>query len=177
MTDLLNRRLALLSTATARPLLGQGLRGIERETLRVTPTGQLATTPHPVALGAALTHPQITTDYSESLLEFITPAEQDIATALAELDALHRLAIEKLDGELLWSQSMPGPLPPEDEIPIAWYGSSHIGMIKHVYRRGLALRYGRAMQCIAGIHYNYSLAEALWPLLQADDGNTGALRD
>ena len=177
MTDLLDRRLALLATASARPLLGQGLRGIERETLRVTPDGALAHTPHPPALGAALTHPQITTDYSESLLEFITPAEQDIATALDELDAVHRLAADRLGGELLWSQSMPGPLPAEEEIPIAWYGTSHIGMIKHVYRRGLALRYGRAMQCIAGIHYNYSLAEGLWPLLQADDGKTGSLRD
>ena len=172
MTNLLDRRLALLATAPAQPLLGQGLRGIERETLRVTPEGQLATTPHPAALGSALTHPQITTDYSESLLEFITPAEQDIATALDELDAVHRLAADRLGGELLWSQSMPGPLPAEDDIPIAWYGTSHIGMIKHVYRRGLALRYGRAMQCIAGIHYNYSLAEGLWPLLQADDGKT-----
>jgi glutamate--cysteine ligase len=177
MTNLLDRRLALLAAAPARPLLGQGLRGIERETLRVTPTGQLATTPHPAALGSALTHPQITTDYSESLLEFITPAERDIATALDELDAVHRLATDKLGGELLWSQSMPGPLPAESEIPIAWYGTSHIGMIKHVYRRGLALRYGRAMQCIAGIHYNYSLAEGLWPLLQADEGKSGSLRD
>src|SRR4051794_10395804 len=177
MTDLLDRRLALLATAPVRSLLGQGLRGIERETLRVTADGQLALTPHPVALGAALTHPQITTDYSESLLEFITPAEPDIATALDELDAVHRLATAKLGDELLWSQSMPGPLPAENEIPIAWYGNSHIGMIKHVYRRGLALRYGRAMQCIAGIHYNYSLAEGLWPLLQADEGKTGSLRD
>ncbi|MET0962200.1 MAG: glutamate--cysteine ligase [Noviherbaspirillum sp.] len=177
MTKLLNRRLALLDTAPARALLRQGLRGIERETLRVTPAGLLATTAHPPALGSALTHPQITTDYSESLLEFITPAEHDIATALEQLDAVHRYTVAELGQELLWSQSMPGPLPAEAEIPIAWYGSSHIGMIKHVYRRGLALRYGRAMQCIAGIHYNYSLAEALWPLLQADDGASGSLRD
>ena len=177
MTNLLNRRLALLQTAPASPLLRCGLRGIERETLRVLPSGQLATTPHPAALGSALTHTQITTDYSESLLEFITPAEHDIATALDQLDAVHRHAVDALGEELLWSQSMPGPLPPEAEIPIAWYGTSHIGMIKHVYRRGLALRYGRAMQCIAGIHYNYSLAEGLWPLLQANDGATGSLRD
>ncbi|HEX8883636.1 MAG TPA: glutamate--cysteine ligase [Noviherbaspirillum sp.] len=177
MTNLLKRRLALLASEQARPLLQQGLRGIERETLRVTADGRLATTPHPPALGSALTHPQITTDYSEALLEFITPAEHDIATALTQLDAIHRYATSMLGQELLWSQSMPVPLPAEEEIPIAWYGTSHIGMIKHVYRRGLALRYGRAMQCIAGIHYNYSLAESLWPLLQQEEGASGCLRD
>jgi glutamate--cysteine ligase len=158
-------------------LLAQGLRGIERETLRVDRNGILATTPHPPALGSALTHPQITTDYSESLLEFITPPEHDIATALTQLDAIHRFAYSKLGDELLWSQSMPCRLPGEAEIPIAWYGKSHIGMLKHVYRRGLALRYGKAMQCIAGIHYNFSLAEDLWRVLQADEQAPGSAMD
>ena len=49
-------------------------RGIEKEGLRVLPTGGLALTPHPVALGSALTHPHITTDYSESQIELITGA-------------------------------------------------------------------------------------------------------
>ena len=177
MNDLLTRRLALLAQPANRGLLAQGLRGIERETLRVDGAGRLALTPHPSALGAALTHPQITTDYSESLLEFITPAEHDIATALDQLDAVHRFALTRLNGELLWSQSMPCELPGEAEIPIAWYGRSHIGMLKHVYRRGLALRYGKPMQCIAGIHYNYSLAENLWPLLQASEGGSGSAQD
>jgi glutamate--cysteine ligase len=153
------------------------LRGIERETLRVTPEGQLAATPHARALGSALTHPEITTDYSESLLELITPAQNDIAQGLERLDAIHRYALSAIGDELLWSQSMPCPLPAEEDIPIAWYGSSHIGMIKHVYRRGLSLRYGRAMQCIAGIHYNFSVAESLWRLLQAEEGAPGTLRD
>lgn len=166
MSDLLTRRLALLSGAQYRPLLGQGLHGIERETLRVDARGHLAQTPHPHALGAALTHPQITTDYSESLLEFITPAEPDIEVALTKLDAIHRFAYSRLGAELLWSQSMPCVLPAEDQIPLAWYGDSHIGMLKHVYRRGLALRYGRSMQCIAGIHYNFSLSEEVWRVLQ-----------
>jgi len=177
LNDLLTRRLALLAQPANRGLLAQGLRGIERETLRVDGAGRLALTPHPPALGAALTHPQITTDYSESLLEFITPAEHDIATALDQLDAVHRFALANLNGELLWSQSMPCELPGEAEIPIAWYGRSHIGMLKHVYRRGLALRYGKPMQCIAGIHYNYSLAENLWPLLQASEGGSGSAQD
>jgi glutamate--cysteine ligase len=177
LNNLLTRRLALLSDPACRALLAGGLRGVERETLRVDAHGKLATTPHPPALGSALTHPQITTDYSESLLEFITPAEHDIETALAQLDAIHRFAYSALGDELLWGQSMPCRLPDEADIPIAWYGSSHIGMVKHVYRRGLALRYGKAMQCIAGIHYNFSLAEELWQLLQTAEQVPGPLRD
>ncbi|NVD96828.1 glutamate--cysteine ligase [Massilia sp. BJB1822] len=169
MPNLLTRRLALLADAQHRPLLSGGLRGIERETLRVQADGHLARTPHPLALGSALTHPQITTDYAETLLEFITPAEHDIADTLHKLDAIHRFSYGKLGQELLWSQSMPCQLPSEDEIEIAWYGKSNLGMLKHVYRRGLALRYGKAMQCIAGIHYNYSLDEELWALLNHEE--------
>ncbi|RXZ38135.1 glutamate--cysteine ligase [Oxalobacteraceae bacterium CAVE-383] len=170
MSDLLDRRLALFAEPHNRALLSQGLRGIERETLRADQFGDLATTPHPAALGAALTHQQITTDYSESLLEFITPAEHDVADALARLDQIHRFAYSHLDGELLWNQSMPCHLPSEEEIPIAYFGKSHIGMLKHVYRRGLALRYGKTMQCIAGIHYNFSLDENIWKLLHKVEG-------
>lgn len=174
MSEQLHRRLRLLGADPHRALLGQGRRGIERETLRVDHNGDLALTPHPLALGSALTHPTITTDYSESLLEFITPAEHDIADALTQLDAAHRYFYQHDQGELLWSQSMPCRLPDEAHIPIAWYGNSHIGMLKHVYRRGLALRYGKTMQCIAGIHYNFSLAEALWPVLQAAESVAGS---
>jgi glutamate--cysteine ligase len=170
MTDLLNRRLTLLADARYRPLLSRGLRGIERETLRVDQFGDLAMTPHPALLGAALTHQQITTDYSESLLEFITPAEHDVAAALARLDQIHRFAHSRLEDEMLWNHSMPCHLPAEAEIPIAYYGKSHIGTLKHVYRRGLALRYGKTMQCIAGIHYNFSLNEELWKLLHRAEG-------
>ena len=170
MSNQLTRRMALLDDDAHRALLGQGLRGIERETLRVDRDGRLARTPHPAALGSALTHPQITTDYAEALLEFITPAENDIGVTLHKLDAIHRYAYARLEGEMLWSESMPCELPPEEEIDIAWYGKSNIGMLKHVYRRGLALRYGKAMQCIAGIHYNYSLPEKMWQLFAADEG-------
>ncbi|MDQ7970136.1 MAG: glutamate--cysteine ligase [Oxalicibacterium faecigallinarum] len=168
MNNLFAHRLSLLAGDAHRHLLTKGYRGIERETLRVTPTGHLALDAHPVSLGSALTHPQITTDYSESLLEFITPTEHDVADALAQLDKIHRFSNANIGDELLWSQSMPCILPAETEIPIAWYGTSHIGMIKHVYRRGLAVRYGKAMQCIAGLHYNYSLSEDLWRVLKAD---------
>jgi len=170
VSNQLTRRLALLDDDAHRSLLGQGLRGIERETLRVDRQGRLARTAHPVALGSALTHPQITTDYAEALLEFITPAENDIGTTLNQLDTIHRHAYAHLGDEMLWSESMPCELPAEEDIDIAWYGKSNIGMLKHVYRRGLALRYGKAMQCIAGIHYNYSLPEKMWQLFSADQG-------
>ncbi|WP_295994229.1 glutamate--cysteine ligase [Rugamonas sp.] len=174
MSNLLTRRLALLADPAHRPLLG-GLRGIERETLRVDTRGHLAATSHPASMGSALTHPQVTTDYAEALLEFITPAEADIGVTLDKLDGIHRYAYTKLGDELLWSQSMPCQLPAEADIEIAWYGRSNLGMLKHVYRRGLALRYGKAMQCIASIHYNFSLNENLWRLLAAQEPATQRL--
>lgn len=177
MSDLLSRRLALLAHADQRDLLRHCRHGLEKESLRVDPTGQLALTSHPQALGSALTHAQITTDYSEALLEFITDAWEDPARTLDELDAIHRFSYAKLGEEQLWTHSMPCTLPDEATIPIAEYGASHIGRLKHVYRRGLAVRYGKAMQCIAGIHYNFSLPEALWPLLQEAEGDTSAAQD
>ncbi|MHC8302316.1 glutamate--cysteine ligase [Pseudomonas sp. ZS1P83] len=177
MSELLNRRLALLGERANLSLLEQCLHGIERECLRVTGEGRLAQTPHPEELGSALTNEQITTDYSESLLEFITPALPDPADTLASLDSIHRFAYSKLGNEYLWSPSMPCPLPAEEDIPIAYYGTSNIGQLKYVYRKGLALRYGKTMQCIAGIHYNFSLPEKLWPLLKAAEDFVGTDRD
>lgn len=163
------RRLAALASGTHADALRQGLRGIEKESLRVTPLGELAMTPHPRAFGSALTHPLLTTDYSEALVELITPAETDVSITLDRLDELHRFVYSRMGDELLWNNSMPNTLPPEDEIPLGTYGTSNIGKLKHVYRRGLALRYGRTMQCIAGIHYNYSLNENVWRAWQALD--------
>lgn len=177
MSEFLHRRLQLLGAPANLPLLKQCLHGIERECLRVTPEGRLAQTPHPEALGSALTHEQITTDYSEALVEFITPALEDSAQTLENLDTIHRFAYSALGDELLWAPSMPCPLPDEADIPIAWYGSSNIGKLKHVYRKGLSIRYGRTMQCIAGIHYNFSLPEPLWPVLKAAEGDQAEDRD
>lgn len=158
-------RLSLLSGTDELTLLLQGGRGIEREALRVDAQGELALTPHPAALGSALTHPTITTDYAEALLELITRPATDCSQALAELEELHWFVHSRLEGEYLWNLSMPGRLPVDEQIPIAWYGPSNPGMLRHVYRRGLALRYGKRMQCIAGIHYNYSLPPELFAVL------------
>jgi len=177
LSNQLFHRLALLDPAEQRDLLRHCRHGIEKESLRVDPAGQLALTPHPRALGSALTHPQITTDYSEALMELITDALENPADTLGELDAIHRYSYARLGSEQLWTHSMPCPLPDEATIPIAEYGASHVGKLKHVYRKGLAVRYGKAMQCIAGIHYNFSLPEALWPLLQQDQGDTSPATD
>src|SRR5690606_30900747 len=123
------------------PILKGILRGIEKEGLRVDQHGALAMTPHPKALGSALTHPHITTDYSEALLELITGTHHSTESLLQELEQIHRYTAQKLGDELIWNHSMPALLPPEADIPIAWYGTSNTGMLKHVYRRGLAERY------------------------------------
>ncbi len=165
MSQLFTDRLNLLQEAVPLKLLDQCLHGIERECLRVTPTGQLAQTQHPIVLGSALTNDKITTDYSEALLEFITPAKPDTRDTLEDLANTHVFVGQSLQDELLWSSSMPCQLPDEEHIPIAYFGTSAAGQVRHIYRRGLAVRYGRTMQCIAGIHYNFSLPEALWPIL------------
>ena len=177
LSELLNCRLALLGKHEHISLMKQCLHGIERECLRVTIDGHLAKTQHPETLGAALTHGQITTDYSESLLEFITPSLQNPVDTLSGLDKIHRFAYSKLGIEYLWSPSMPCRLPDEEDIPIAYYGTSNIGQLKYVYRKGLALRYGKTMQCIAGIHYNFSLPEQLWILLKETEGSVDTDRD
>jgi glutamate--cysteine ligase len=137
-------------------------RGIEKESLRAQPDGKLALTPHPAALGSALTHPHITTDFSESQLELITGAHTTVEAALQELTRIHQFTYQVLDhagDERLWVSSMPCGLPPDETIPIGRYGSSNVGRAKSIYRMGLSHRYGRRMQTISGIHYNWSLPE------------------
>jgi len=159
-------RLSALVNAGGGTLLGKGKTGLEKESLRVGPDGSIAQTPHPAALGSALTHPWITTDYSEALLEFITPPLPGPLEALAFLRDLEQFVYARIDGELLWCSSMPCVVAGEESIPIAEYGTSNAGVMKTVYRRGLGYRYGRVMQVIAGAHYNYSFAEELWPVYQ-----------
>src|SRR6476660_184196 len=136
-------------------------RGIEKESLRARPDGSLATSPHPTALGSTLTHAHITTDFSESQLELITGARTSVDAMLEELTSIHQVVYRALTqgshDEILWCASMPCQLPPDDEIPLGRYGSSNVGRAKTVYRMGLAHRYGRRMQTISGIHYNWSM--------------------
>ena len=151
---------SLEDTLRAQPLLSIR-RGIEKEGLRVKPTGDLALTPHPSALGSALTHPHITTDYSESQIELVTGAHLAIDDCLGELTRIHQFVHHTLAArgdERLWASSMPCRLPTDETIPLARYGGSNVGRAKSVYRMGLGHRYGRRMQTICGIHYNWSMA-------------------
>ena len=134
-------------------------RGIEKESLRCLPDGALAQSPHPTELGSALTHPHITTDFSESQIELITGVHADVEACLDELRQVQKFTLQSMGEEALWVSSMPCELPGDDAIPLGQYGSSNVGQAKTVYRSGLGYRYGRRMQTISGIHYNWSLPD------------------
>ncbi len=161
------RRLSGLVNARERGVLRGGLKGVEREALRVGPDGRISQQPHPPALGSALTNPHITTDYSEALIELVTPPFPTVWELQQYLCDIHQFVYSELGDELLWATSMPCVIGGDAEIPIARYGSSNIGRMKHVYRVGLGLRYGRMMQAISGVHFNYSFPDGLWPVFEA----------
>ena len=162
--DLEQQLTALTSSAQLLTQLGHG---IEKESLRVTCDGQLADTAHPKALGSALRHPHITTDFCEAQPELITGVHPSAAECIAELDDIHRYLHANVGEELLWASSMPCILREDKDIPVGRYGTSNIARAKTVYRLGLGNRYGRLMQTISGIHYNFSLPKAFWPALAA----------
>lgn len=163
-----------LRSAGASACLTENRIGLEKEGLRVTPNGRLATTPHPAALGSALTHPYITTDFSESLLELITPPLTDLDELLGFLTDLHVYVYRQLGDELIWATSMPCVIEGGASIPLADYGTSNAATMKTVYRRGLGNRYGRTMQIIAGLHFNFSFAEGFLDLYQDLLGSAAA---
>jgi glutamate--cysteine ligase len=152
-------------------------RGYERECLRVDASGHLAQTPHPLTLGSKLTHPWITTDYGEALLEFITPPSQDPAFPLDFLRDIHRFAARQLQEETMWAGSMPCVVGDDKTIAIANYGTSNSARMKAAYREGLGLRYGRHMQAIAGAHYNWSLPDEFWAILEGCCSVSGSRQD
>ncbi|PUB78844.1 MAG: glutamate--cysteine ligase [gamma proteobacterium symbiont of Ctena orbiculata] len=166
MYRLLEQRLEKLHKADQVGLLRGGLIGLEKEGLRVSPAGCISQKPHPQALGSALTNRYITTDYSEALTEIITPPSADREEPLRFLFEAHHFLYRHLDDEILWSTSMPCVVESDELIPIAQYGNSNAGIMKTVYRRGLGHRYGRVMQVIAGVHFNYSLPLPFWELYQ-----------
>jgi glutamate--cysteine ligase len=177
MTDNVTRTVEKIEQAGIGPALARIHRGIEKESLRINPDGSLSNAPHPPALGSPLTHPYITTDYSEALLEFVTPVCNSVPEVLQSLYSIHQFVLQNIAQEHLWVASMPCILGGEEAIPIARYGSSNIGQMKHVYRRGLARRYGRTMQSIAGIHFNFSIDDEFWRQWQKCNNQTASLRD
>ena len=166
----LQERLSGLVALAGDGVLQGGGKGIEKESLRVTADGAISDKVHPQALGSALTHPWITTDFSEALVELVTPPFVNSWETLQFLCDLHQFVYSRIGDEMLWATSMPCAVSGDDSIPIATYGSSNSGRMKHVYRRGLSYRYGRVMQAIAGVHFNYSLPKQFWPAYQAIEG-------
>lgn len=160
---MVKKRIDRLAASSQPGILAGGLKGIEKESLRVDTDGRLADSPHPRALGSALTNPFITTDFSEALLEFVTPAHANTWETLRALCEIHQFTYERLGDELLWVNSMPCLVLGDTDIPLAQYGNSNVGQMKTIYRNGLGYRYGRKMQTIAGVHFNYSLPARFWP--------------
>ncbi|MCP4332465.1 MAG: glutamate--cysteine ligase [Gammaproteobacteria bacterium] len=170
MKQQFDERLASIVAENSDALYG-GLKGVEKESLRVSPEGFLSRISHPVNLGSPLTNRYITTDFSEALLEFVTPAFATTWEALQFICDIHQFTYAQLGDEMLWSASMPCMTPDDEKIPLAQYGRSNVGRMKTIYRRGLGYRYGRQMQVIAGVHFNYSLPSDFWPLYQQVLGN------
>ena len=177
MSSHLQSQLQELANPAAHPMLNAIRRGIEKESLRITPEGKLAQTPHPAVLGSALTHEFITTDYSEALLEFITPVSTSIEGSVATLEDIHSFVYQQLQNEMLWTASMPCIMTGDEDIPVGRYGSSNVARMKTVYRVGLGHRYGRLMQAIAGIHYNFSMPQAFWEQAWQKAGSPGNITD
>jgi glutamate--cysteine ligase len=161
MTDVLEKCLGLLSR-TGAPSIHSGLKGIEKESLRIDDSGYIARTPHPTALGSALTNRYITTDYSEALVEFVTPPVGSAWEAIQFLCDIHQFTYDRIGAEQLWAFSMPCMIRSDDDIPVARFGDSNVGRMKSIYREGLGHRYGKYMQAISGVHFNYSLPESFW---------------
>jgi glutamate--cysteine ligase len=162
-------RLAGLINSGERGVLRGGRKGVEKESLRVTPSGHIAQTRHPTALGAPLTNEHITTDFSEALIELVTPPFGETWELLQYLCDIHQFVYRHLNDELLWATSMPCALEGDSSIPLAQFGTSNVGRMKTIYRRGLGVRYGRIMQAISGVHFNYSFSQRLWGVFEDVD--------
>lgn len=141
----------------------EGLFGLEKENIRVDQAGNLALTPHPAVFGDKLKHPYLTTDFSESQIEMITPPLPEIGQAVGFLETIHDIVSLELTDEYLWPQSIPPILPADQQIPIASYGEE--GKEAREYREFLAQKYGPKNQLFSGIHFNFSYSEKLLEML------------
>lgn len=177
MYQQLEQRLSAIVQSGQQARLKESRMGLEKESLRVAESGSIAQTPHPAALGSALTNPYITTDFSEALTEMITPPCDSVEATLAFLADIEKFVGQNIQDELMWASSMPCVVEGGDSIPVADYGNSNIGKMKKIYRRGLGYRYGRTMQVIAGVHYNHSYSDNFWQLLQSLEASSDNLKD
>ena len=173
----LEKRLSAILQSGQLTSLNESRIGLEKESLRVSASGSIAQTPHPLAFGSALTNPYITTDFSEALTEMITPPCDSVVATLDFLADIEKFVCLNNQYELMWASSMPCVVEGGDSIPVADYGRSNIGMMKKIYRRGLGYRYGRTMQVIAGVHFNYSYGENFWSLMQEIEASKDSAQD
>lgn len=141
----------------------EGLFGVEKENVRVDKYGHLAQTPHPKIFGNKFKHPYITTDFSESQIEMITPPLPSIRQTIGFLETIHDIVSQELIDEYLWPQSIPPILPDENQIPIAHFDEE--GKEAQHYREFLAKKYGSKGQLFSGIHFNFSYSEKLLKML------------
>lgn len=131
--------------------------GVEREALRVNDDGTLATTKHPKIFGDKLKHPYVTTDFSESQVELITPCFKTPKEVHSFLNSLYDITVLHIGNEVLWPQSTPCKIP--ENVPIAEYGQDEMGQMARSYRESLREKYGSKKQLLCGIHYNFSFSE------------------
>lgn len=175
MKDIDNSLLNYLIKENLSTQMFKGEFGLEKENLRVDETGRLALTPHPVEFGNKLLNPYITTDFSESQVEMITPVCSSLEDAYYFLENLQDIISLSLNGEYLWPQSNPPVLPEEKDIPLAVYESEGNG--EREYREKLAKKYGRKKQLLSGIHYNFSFNEDFIKVIYKEFGNNKSFKD
>ena len=150
--------------------------GIEWESLRAKSDGKLSLTPHPAIFGDKLTNPIVTTDFSESQIEIITPTFNTIDEAFDTFSLISDLVNASLPSdEYLWFQSIPCILPYWDEIPIAQY--SEAGEDSQKYREDLAKKYGVKKQMISGVHFNFSFTDNLLEKLYSFEDSDITFKD
>lgn len=140
--------------------------GIERETLRLDENGYLAKTDHPEVFGDKSHNPYITTDFSESQIEVITPAFKSVEEAYNFTRSLYDIVAMEIKDEYLWPESMPCIIPEDKDIPVAKFNGS--SKESQEYREKLLIKYGGKKQLISGIHYNFSFDEAIIKKLYED---------
>ncbi|WP_171302155.1 bifunctional glutamate--cysteine ligase GshA/glutathione synthetase GshB [Enterococcus cecorum] len=133
--------------------------GIEREGLRCDESGNLSMKNHPKVFGDKLSNPYITTDFSESQMELITPTFKSTEETYKFLSALYDIVAMEIEDEYLWPQSMPCIIPEDNKIPIARFSDNKLGKTASEYREKLLQKYGGKKQLLSGIHYNFSFNE------------------
>lgn len=163
--------LHVLKTFKDKKEILKGTFGVEREGLRVNFEGDLSQTKHPENFGDKLSNPYITTDFSESQVELITPIFNSLEEVYNFLNSLYNITALEIENEYLWPQSMPCNIPDDEDIPISDFNEGEAGDRAREYREKLHKKYGGKKQLISGIHYNFSFNEKMIKHLYNNENN------